>query len=369
MTVKDIILLLVLYSSFQAFILFVVFLLKKSNKTANCLFGVTMLTFSFHLVFNYLNWKGYIATPELIDLLPIKPVVWYLYGPLLYLYYLKLLIDKGFSLKDTIHIIPLCIYLIFHFPAILIPSSQKLRLLQNSDVGLLFNVNLAFIYIGVLLLYLILIYRLLFIKLSLPVHIKTWAKWTFYPFVVYFVFLSGIYVLASNGLIVINSKYEYLIGFLIILPIWVTTYFAYFQPDIFSGKKVFNGFTFGKYQNSGLTERFSIELRDKLILLLSNEEVYRKSDLTLDDISEKLDTSRHNTSQVINEHFGVSFFELLNKYRMEKAKEIFKADSQENLSIFDVAIEVGYNNRTTFNKAFKKSTGLTPTEFRKSVRR
>ena len=84
-------------------------------------------------------------------------------------------------------------------------------------------------------------------------------------------------------------------------------------------------------------------------------------------LSERLGTSRHNTSQIINEHFNMNFFELINKYRIAEALEIIKEDSNNNLSMIDVAYEVGYNNKVTFNKSFKKYAFSTPTQFLKSL--
>ena len=122
---------------------------------------------------------------------------------------------------------------------------------------------------------------------------------------------------------------------------------------------------FPKYKKSGLTTSLSIELKNHLEHLFKNEKIYKESDINLEMIAEKLNTSRHNASQVINEHFKVSFHELVNKFRIEEAKKILTDDQQKNLNIIDVAYEVGYNNKVTFNKAFKKDTLLTPSQFQK----
>ncbi len=81
----------------------------------------------------------------------------------------------------------------------------------------------------------------------------------------------------------------------------------------------------------------------------------------------KLDTTRHNISQVINEHFGVNFFNLINKYRISESMRILKEDHNRNLHIIDVAYDVGFNNKVTFNKAFKAETGTTPSTYIRSL--
>ena len=83
-------------------------------------------------------------------------------------------------------------------------------------------------------------------------------------------------------------------------------------------------------------------------------------------LANRLNTTRHNASQVINEHFDMSFHELVNKYRIEEAMEILQDDSKQKWNIIDIAYEVGYNNKVTFNKAFKKETDLTPSQFQRN---
>ena len=100
-----------------------------------------------------------------------------------------------------------------------------------------------------------------------------------------------------------------------------------------------------------------------LFFHLQKEKIYRQNDISLEILSNKLDTTRHNTSQVINEHFNLNFFELINKYRIAEALDILQSDTHNNLNIIDVAYEVGFNNKVTFNKSFKKIISLTPSQY------
>ncbi len=118
-----------------------------------------------------------------------------------------------------------------------------------------------------------------------------------------------------------------------------------------------------KYQKSRLTLNFSLELKENLLELLIRDKIYKENNLTLELLAQKLQTNRHNASQVINEHFNMSFFELINQYRIKEAKDLLENDLHKNMKIIDVAYEVGYNNKVTFNKSFKKETSLTPTQY------
>jgi len=150
--------------------------------------------------------------------------------------------------------------------------------------------------------------------------------------------------------------------------VFYVAYISYAQPEIFRGKvSIIDPSGLYKYKKSGLTPSFSSELKDKLVYLLDDEKIYRQSDINLEKLMHMMETTRHNASQVINEHFGLNFFELMNKYRIAEALEILKDDSNK-LSIIQVAYEVGFNNKVTFNKSFKKLVSQTPSQYLLSLR-
>ena len=104
--------------------------------------------------------------------------------------------------------------------------------------------------------------------------------------------------------------------------------------------------------------------------MLYKEKIYKENNINLALLSERLGTTRHSASQVINEHFGMNFFNLINKFRILEAQEIFKNDfNNSSLNIIDVAYDVGFNNKVTFNKAFKDYTDLTPSEYLKNLKK
>jgi AraC-like DNA-binding protein len=105
-----------------------------------------------------------------------------------------------------------------------------------------------------------------------------------------------------------------------------------------------------------------------LVQLLNEDNIYKESGISLDLLSERLGTSRHNTSQVINEHFDMNFYELMNKYRIDEAIQLIKNEKDSNLNIIDIAYKVGFNNKVTFNKSFKKALSVTPSQYIKSIK-
>lgn len=187
---------------------------------------------------------------------------------------------------------------------------------------------------------------------------------------IYFIHVAYIFCYAGYGILISNNIIS---GFLyhsqVICMASMVMYIGYsanVQPIVFNGTSSFNKIFF-KYEKSGLTTSLSKELKEQLIQLFEVEKIHKENDLNLEKISARLNTTRHNASQVINEHFDMNFNELVNKYRINEAKEIFNSDIQKNLNIIDVAYEVGFNNKVTFNKAFKKDTQVTPSEYQRTV--
>ena len=104
------------------------------------------------------------------------------------------------------------------------------------------------------------------------------------------------------------------------------------------------------------------QVKDAMI----NKNLFLQPELTLEQLAESLDLSSRLVSNIINHHFGKSFFEFINFYRVEKAK-LLLADNKNNLAMLDVMTEAGFNSKSAFNRFFKKYARMTPTEFRQSA--
>ena len=92
---------------------------------------------------------------------------------------------------------------------------------------------------------------------------------------------------------------------------------------------------------------------------------YQKNDLTLNQLADLLGIHPNHLSQVINEFSHKNFFDFINHYRIEAAKEMLSEPDQDN-TIIEIAYAVGFNTKSTFNAAFKKNTGTTPSVFKRS---
>ena len=118
-----------------------------------------------------------------------------------------------------------------------------------------------------------------------------------------------------------------------------------------------------KYQRSALSEEQAQRIADKINTVMEQEHLYLTPDLSLNKLAQQLAISPNYISQTLNETLGCNFFDFINQWRIKSAKPMIIENKNNVLTI---ALEVGFNARSSFYKAFKKETGMTPSEFRKS---
>jgi len=118
-----------------------------------------------------------------------------------------------------------------------------------------------------------------------------------------------------------------------------------------------------KYQRSGLKQKDVADLVNKIGKYMVIKKPYLDRELTIYDLSNQLKISRHTLSEVINEHMGMNFYNLVNEYRVKEVKERMKDDEYKHLTILAIAYDSGFNSKSSFNTIFKEKTGQTPSEY------
>lgn len=101
----------------------------------------------------------------------------------------------------------------------------------------------------------------------------------------------------------------------------------------------------------------------RIIALMEEEKLYQETELTLQQLADKLKLPPYQLSQAINEGLNKNFYDLINGYRVEEAKRLLLESKSKNYTILSIGFEAGFNSKTTFNTVFKKMTGQTPTGF------
>jgi YesN/AraC family two-component response regulator len=97
---------------------------------------------------------------------------------------------------------------------------------------------------------------------------------------------------------------------------------------------------------------------------MDKEKPYLNPTLTLKELSTELSIPSRYLSQIINEHMQSNFYDYISKYRIEEAKKLL-SDLSCDKTVLEILYEVGFNSKSSFNTAFKKFTGITPSRFKK----
>lgn len=158
-------------------------------------------------------------------------------------------------------------------------------------------------------------------------------------------------------------------GYILIISI-----FLVFGPDLFLPSQTFmlaRGVSLAgddvEVKTERVTETAGVQISLTLNRLMEDQQTFRDPDISLPCLAQQLGVSVHNLSEVINKVDGKSFYEYINARRVEYAKLRLSDRSNQQIKIHQVWSEAGFNNRTSFNAAFKKLTGETPSAFRKRV--
>lgn len=102
------------------------------------------------------------------------------------------------------------------------------------------------------------------------------------------------------------------------------------------------------------------EAIEKLMLL---ERVFEDPELTLSDLSEKLGIHAKKVSQIINQGFHMNFNDFVNHYRTKAVIKQLEEGEHNLHTLLSIAFECGFNSKSTFNRAFKKYTSVSPREY------
>ena len=120
-----------------------------------------------------------------------------------------------------------------------------------------------------------------------------------------------------------------------------------------------------RYKKSSLTDTATESILKRLHETMAENQLYLDPELRLSQLAEEIGTTTHLLSQAINETMQTSYSELITDYRLAHAKEMMSEDNTKKYLLKEISYKSGFNNKTSFSQAFKKSTGLTPSQIPK----
>tara|TARA_R110000868_G_scaffold325832_1_gene586700 strand:- start:6987 stop:8099 length:1113 start_codon:yes stop_codon:yes gene_type:complete len=150
-----------------------------------------------------------------------------------------------------------------------------------------------------------------------------------------------------------------------ILALAITTWIALkslFQPQLF--RDVDRGLVDLAGSKAGASRKADAANPElgRLLAFMTTNEPYLDSELSLAALSDQIAMTPREVSELVNQSLGLHFFDFVNGYRVRKAQELLLATPRR--SVLEVLYTVGFNSKSSFNTAFKKHAGMTPSAYR-----
>lgn len=308
------------------------FFSKKGNRNSNLIFAAFIFTLTLRISKSILltfsdGLHDFLLTIGLSGFLAIGPV---------YMLFVDSIINPKFKFtgKQVLHLLPA---IIFTFLWIFLDTIRN-----NHNIWMIF-------------------YRTILLQYMIYLVVAIWKTNTSHcerPAVLIQLNVISSFLLAIWFAYFLNE----VAGFPYISGAVLYSVLIYFSIIIVLNKGFIINLSSKKYEKTGLKEDENLRIKKELDVLLQKEKVFKNNNISLAKIAKSLNASTHALSQVINENYHKTFFELIGQYRIEESRALLKNEPETKIS--DIAFDVGYNSLSAFNTAFKKVTGKTPSNYR-----
>ena len=365
---------------------------KKDRQVSDIVLAIWLLLIAIQMVSSLISFKfDRFVFPELIML----KLIPFAYGPFVYIYAKMLVLEKPvFRVRYFFHFIPFALATLLFM--IFVPKDVVLVEVNSSFLGegtTDYHIFYAAAIIVSIIFYVIQVMYLLhahekkvYNYFSFDSH-KTNLRWL--------KTIALIFALAYS-LAIVSRLFNFFLEIKNpvfqpdIFPIIGLTFFAYALSFFgFNQETIFVSESFKrlqrrqdrleaadieeetktnpKYERSGLKEQTALEYIDLIKQYMEKEQPYLQGDFTIEKMAHELNIQKHYITQVLNERLNKNFYTFVNEYRVEEVKLRLADKKHENLTLLALAYDSGFNSKSSFNTIFKKLTGQTPSEYKKSI--
>lgn len=293
-----------------------------------------------------------------------------LIGPTVYFFILSLTnTDFRFKKKDLLHLLPFLLFALYRLSI----YAQGQLYVQTWMA----EVDLPYIAGPVSILTLISNYVYLFFSIRYYYRYKAWVETEFSnPEEINFTWYRNYLFLIASGITMswvftalndfgfdldyTQNWWEY---FFIGIILYILSISAYTRSPVvylrFQAKEKANHIQ----EAQGIESEQLTVWKGKIQQLMQAEKIYLNPQLSLSQMASQLEIPAQHLSQVIKEGFGKNFNEFINEFRVGEVKNLIMDPKKSHLSLLGIAYESGFNSKATFNRTFKKFTGMTPSAF------
>ncbi len=361
---------------FLTFFIVVLLLTKKHKALTDKILAIWFIIIGIHLLGYYYYLQGYWEIyPHLVGVTAPFPL---LHGPMLFLYTLySLRSDHKLRQVDYLHFIPVTAAYLYMSNFFFFYTAEEKRMIDRGEIR-------DYYVFAIILLIAILISGLTYTVLSYRLTIKheqeidnyfsyneginmKWLRYCIISIGLIFISATMVYILRDAFGISFSFNAEYIIYLIIIGFVFYIGYFGIKHENIFTNRTQSENLNSKekdqteKYRNSGMTKEVAGELYIKLLSLMEEEKPYLYPKLSLAGLARQLDISPNQLSQIINQEAQVNFHDFINYYRVEEF--ISRANQNKKFSLLSLALDSGFNSKSSFNTIFKKQKGITPSQY------
>ncbi|MEM7297817.1 MAG: helix-turn-helix domain-containing protein [Bacteroidota bacterium] len=339
---------------------------KPPHRVTGILLGFLFIGFSLQLFDFILVYSEFIRQYPLLAFwsLPFNLAL----GPLMFLY-AKYYLTKGrnFNKKELIHFGPFLAHLLYLLTFYYFkPESLQQELINTLLQGLSEAplVNWGASIFPVLLYTQLAIYIILALKRILDSQLSVQElKWLYKIW-------KGIIAIASFGLVqnvlfFVGINQQPITGY---IAATMAVFFIYYGViAILKKKEEALQPLRQKYHYSKLSDSDRESLADQLLEFVNKEKVFLDPELSLKKLSIEMELPERQLSEIINNQVGVNFSDFLNRHRVDEFKRRLTDPTYNHLSMLGIALGCGFKSKTTFNTAFKKMEGITPSNYKQQI--
>ncbi len=358
---------------------------KRKKSISDRILAVWMFIIGLHLFSAYGITQGFhVHWPFLIMIFSPFPL---LHGPFLLLYLLSLTREnKKLRWYDSLHFGPYLLGMVLYFPYIYLSGAEAISQLDALEkegnywpLLLLDFGDQASGLIYAVVSYVFLQQHRKRIKDQFSYKEQVSLEWLRYLIfgigLIYIVVIASILLEETSDLLSPEGR-ELIIFSAVTIFVFLFGYYGIRQENIFidptsSDKKkpVFNppDPERERYQRSGLRSAQIDQYYQRLLDFMEEDKPFLETRLSLNQLANHLELSPNHLSQVINEKADQNFYQFVNSYRIRSFKEKLKDPANAHLTLLAIALDCGFNSKSSFNHSFKKMTGQTPTQYQQSL--
>lgn len=308
----------------------------------------------------------------------IPTVAYYLDAPFLYVC-INYLVFKDFKLRklQLIHLLPLLAYLCFiSLTFFAYDEEQRLNMIASQSFAYSANfVTLEFVNKSIRIAYLIACFVLInrykdLLRDNLSTMATAHITWLtslvtgFLAVMIIEAILTGIKLIilfdpfeASGVFFTIGLTGNYITFVLVNLLVFTSMRHFWIFEKVTDKSPIPNQVE-EQFINPEIASQIGVKIRES--------KIYMVPDLTIDSLADSLEMMPRDLSMLINRHFGVNFYEFVNRYRIDEAKRMLISNDYKKTTITDIYLAVGFNSKSVFYTFFKKFEGMTPSKYRQS---